>query len=117
MVDRYLKEGHPGCKIVWSITARYVDNSQQHELADCLDWRQIMPHLDAVLMAKFPNKDAQALGFAKDVLSGLAKKPEMKKVKKIYAVIIWRCSWLEKTSPWKDMGPYADDPKASVGMR
>jgi len=98
-MNRYLKEVHPACTILWSITARYVDNSEEYELADCLDWQRITPHLDAVLMAKFPSKDAQAVAFAKDVMEGLNRKPAMKEAGKIFAIVIWQSSWLEKIRP------------------
>ncbi|MCK4221237.1 MAG: beta-galactosidase, partial [Dehalococcoidia bacterium] len=55
-MNRCLKEAHPGCRIVWSITRRYVDNARADELADCLDWKRIVPKFDAILMAKFPTR-------------------------------------------------------------
>ncbi len=98
-VNRYLKESHPGSRILWSVTARYVDESRADALADCLDWRRIAPHIDTMLMAKFQRTDAEAVKFSRDVLDGLVAKPEMKRVPKIFAVIIWRCSWVEKLRP------------------
>jgi len=98
-MKRYLKEAHPGCRIIWSITSRYVDNPPEHELADCLDWKRIMRHVDAILMAKFPHKDAEAVRFAREVMDGLADKPELKRVDKLYAIIVWRSSWVERILP------------------
>ncbi|MCK4628805.1 MAG: heparinase II/III family protein [Sedimentisphaerales bacterium] len=97
----YLKEAHPGSRILWSITARYVDNAQADELADCLDWEQIIPQMDAILMAKFPTKKGQEqfIPFTRDVLRGLSRKPEAEGVDKICALVLWESSWVSKIDP------------------
>ncbi|MEA3224339.1 MAG: beta-galactosidase, partial [Planctomycetota bacterium] len=100
-INRCLKKAHPGCRIVWSITRRYVDNARADELANCLDWQRIVPQFDAILMAKFPTRKGQDqfVPFTQEVLSGLSRKPEAAYVDKIYAIVLWESGWVSKIEP------------------
>jgi len=90
---RYLKEAHPGCTLMQNFLPRYIDNPEEKELADCLDWKRIIPHADAVLMAKFSGKEEDFIRDAKALVEGLNRKPEMKGVGKVLAAIVWRSPW------------------------